>query len=180
VVAAAARFRYPSGVEGLRRRIGAVSALKGLVYWSTTHQQWRPLILDATALENGARRKDFALDEVVPGRDLFFQQQDNLFGTAEYRIRVLEAMPRRLVFATENTEGLRYLGLTIAQPGEIQTVVFLDTESKDIWRYYALARTGKAAGLFTAGHEASLINRAVASFRHLAGIPPDQEPPAAR
>jgi len=39
-------------------------------------------------------------------------------------------------------------------------------------------RTGKNASLLTAGYEASSINRAVAFYRYLAGIPTDKEPPA--
>jgi hypothetical protein len=34
--------------------------------------------------------------------------------------------------------------------------------------------------MITGGHEASYVNRAVALYRHLARIPTDREPPAAR
>jgi hypothetical protein len=43
-----------------------------------------------------------------------------------------------------------------------------------------MARTGGNASSLIAGHEASLVNRAVAIYRHLTGIPTDQEPPASR
>jgi hypothetical protein len=62
----------------------------------------------------------------------------------------------------------------------MQSVYFLDRESPDVWRYYSIARTGKNSSRLTVGHDASSINRAVAYFRRLAGIPTDQEPPAAR
>jgi hypothetical protein len=62
----------------------------------------------------------------------------------------------------------------------MQSVYFLDRESDDLWRYYSIARTGRNASRLTAGHDASSINRAVAFYRAMAGIPTDQEPPAAR
>jgi hypothetical protein len=62
----------------------------------------------------------------------------------------------------------------------MQSAYFLDRESENVWRYYSMVRTGKNASRLTAGHESSSINRAVAYYRALAGIPGDQEPPAAR
>ena len=182
LVATAARFRNPDGVEGLRRRIGAISKLAGLLYWSTTQKRWQPLIVDASALaaQDGVRRSDFSPDEIVQGRSLFAEEHDNLLGKGTYRIRIAAAAPGKLVFATENVTTLRFLGIPIFAPGEIQSICFLERESKDVWRYYALARMGKQVSLLVSGHEASLVNRAVASYRFLAGIPANLEPPAAR
>jgi len=41
-------------------------------------------------------------------------------------------------------------------------------------------RTGKNANRLITGNESSAVNRAVAFYRYLVGIPTDQEPPAAR
>src|SRR5450759_1280659 len=38
LVVVVARFRHASGVEGLLRRIGAISEHAGMRYWSTTHK----------------------------------------------------------------------------------------------------------------------------------------------
>jgi hypothetical protein len=95
-------------------------------------------------------------------------------------MRILKVSPDRLVVSTENVSTLRYLLIPLFQPGEIQSVYFLERESPDVWRYYSIARTGKNASSLTAGHEASSINRAVAYYRQMAGIPTDSEPPAAR
>ena len=70
--------------------------------------------------------------------------------------------------------------VTLFHPGEMQSVYFLDRESDNVWRYYSIARTGRNASRLATGHESSSINRAVAFYRSLAGIPTDQEPPAAR
>ena len=182
LVATAARFRYSGGAEGLRRRIGAVSEMSGLLYWSTTNQKWQRLVIEAYALTapEGERRKDFAPEEIAAGRSLAVHQEDNLLGKAVYRMRITAAEAGRLAFATENRTPIRVFGLTLFEPGEIQSVCFLDRESKDVWRYYNLTRMPKQAGVLTMGHDASLINRAVAFYRYLAGIPADQEPPAAK
>ena len=41
LVTTVARFRYSSDAEGLLRHIGAISALAGMRYWSTTHKAWQ-------------------------------------------------------------------------------------------------------------------------------------------
>ena len=125
-------------------------------------------------------RGHFTPEELKPGAVLYFEQTDNLTGKAIFRLRVREATAERLVFDVANVSAMRYLLMTMFHAGEMQSIYFLDRESDDVWRYYSMARTGKASSSLTTGHEASWINRSVAFFRHMAGIPTDQEPPAAR
>ena len=181
LVVTAARFRHASGAEGLLRRIGAISGLAGIRYWSTSHKRWQSLIINAYALSDAAGdrpRENFIPAEMADGRSLYFQQEDNLSGKAIYRMRIREASPERLVFETENIGVMRYLRMPIFPPGGMQTITFLDRESQDVWRYYSIMRTSRNASLLTLGNEASSINRAVAYYRHLAGISTDREPPA--
>ena len=181
LVVTVARFRHASGVEGLLRRIGAISGLAGIRYWSTTHKRWQTLVVNAHAVSEAAGdrpREDFSPGEMAEGRSLYYQQEDNLSGKANYRMRIRSASPDRLVFDTENTDAVRYLGMPIFRPGGIQSITFLDRESQNVWRYYSIMRTGRNGSPLTAGREASSINRAVAFYRYLAGIPTDKEPPA--
>lgn len=183
LVTTVARFRHASGADGLLRHIGAISALRGTRYWSTTHKQWETLIENAGALTGPTRgqpRKDFAPDEMKAGALLYFEQVDNLSGKAIYRMRILEASDSRVVFNIENVSSMRYLLVPVFHPGEMQSVYFLDRESDGIWRFYSLVRTGLHANGLIAKNEASAVNRAVAFYRHLVGIPTAQEPPAAR
>jgi len=183
LVTTVARFRHTSKAEGLLRHIGAISELAGIRYWSTTHKRWQTLIVDAyalTGLQRGQRRKDFTPDEMKDGKDLYFEQTDNLSGKAIYRMHIAEASADRLVFDVENVSTMHHLLIPILHPGEMQSIYFLDRESDNVWRYYSIVRTGKDANGLITGNEASSINRAVAFYRHLAGIPTDQEPPAAR
>jgi hypothetical protein len=183
LITTVAKFRYASGAEGLLRHIGAVSELAGVRYWSTTHQQWRTLIVDAhaaTGPQTAQRRGDFTIGEIRKGSVLYLEQTDNLSGKAVYRMHIAEASAERIVFDVENVSLMRYFFVTLFHPGDMQSVYFLDHESEDIWRYYSITRTGRNASRLTAGHDASSINRAVAFYRAMAGIPTDQEPPAAR
>lgn len=181
LVVVVARFRHASGAEGLLRRIGAISGHAGMRYWSTSHKRWKTLVIDAYALSEAGgdrRRGDFSPGEMAEGRSLYFQQEDNLAGKATYRMRIRSATPDRLVFDTENTGTMRYFLMTMFRPGGMQSITFLDRESQDVWRFYSITRTGRDANLSTAGYEASSINRSVAFYRYLAGIPTDKEPPA--
>jgi hypothetical protein len=183
LVTTAARFRYGGGAEGLLRRIGAISERAGMRYWSTTHQQWQTLIVSADALtrpQTADRRQDFTPAEMTPGKVLYLEQVDNLSGAAIYQMRIDEASADRLVFDVENVSTMHYFLVTLFHPGEMQSIYFLDRESDDVWRYYGIARTGPNSSRLSTGHAASSINRAVAFYRSLAGIPTDQEPPAAR
>jgi hypothetical protein len=183
LVSTVARFRHTSEAEGLLRHIGAISELTGMRYWSTTHKQWQTLIVDAHALtgsQPGQRREDFTPDEMKQGKVLYFEQADNLSGKAIYRLHIAEASANRLVFDVENVSTMRYFFVTIFQPGEMQSIYFLDRESDTVWRYYSIVRTGKNSSRLLAGNESSAVNRAVAFYRRLVGIPAEQEPPAAR
>ena len=183
LVTTVARFRTATGAEGLLRHIGAISDLAGMHYWSTTHKQWQTLIMEAHALagfEPGRRREDFKPDEMKAGKVLYFEQVDNLSGKAIYRMRIAEASADRIVIDVENVNAIRYLFITLFHPGEMQSICFLDRESDDVWRYYGIVRAGKNANGLIVGNESSAINRAVAFYRSLVGIPTGQEPPAAR
>jgi hypothetical protein len=183
LVSTVARFRYALEAEGLLRRIGAISQLAGIRYWSTTHKQWQTLILEAhalTDLEHARRREDFTSAEMKEGKALYFEQADNLSGRAIYRMHISEASADRLVFDVENVTTMRYLLIPILRPGEMQSIYFLDRESDDVWRYYSIVRTGKNANWMIAGNQSSSVNRAVAFYRALVRISTEQEPPAAR
>jgi hypothetical protein len=95
--------------------------------------------------------------------------------SATARRRVLEMRPGGLVIQTENVSAVRLLLLSLVEPGDIQVAYFLERRSPGVWDYDSLTRTTPRFG----GHVASYINRAVAAYRHIAGIPTDRDPPLA-
>ncbi len=182
LVATAGRFRHRGGANDLLERFGAISTLTTIRYWSVTDQRWLRLITDASALEGpdaARRRPDFGVADMRVGAELYFAQDDNRStGDVVYRMRVREITPDRIVVETENVSSVRYLLVPLAGPGDLQALYFLERLAPEMWGYYSLARTGGGASSLLEGHETSYVNRTVALFRHLAGLPTDLGPPA--
>ena len=93
-------------------------------------------------------------------------------------MQVLENGPDRVTVAVENVTSVRFLLVPLFAPGDVRCTSYFERLSPEVWGYYG--RWGIRAGAQTSGHEASSVNRALAFYRHIAGIPTDQEPPAAR
>lgn len=173
LVAAAGRFSYQGSADDLLARFGAISALTGLKYWSVTEGGWRTLITHATALAgpDGARpRHDFTAAEMRGGRDLYFAQADNrASGEVLYRMRIDNFGPNGFVVAIENVSAVRRLLLTLFNPGDLQSVHFLERKGPNEWAYYGMAWTGESLTSRFGVSEASYVNRATALYRHFTG-----------
>jgi hypothetical protein len=182
LVSVAGSFENAGGAHGILTRFGEVSKLLSVRYWSTTDQKWRPLVLAATALttqDSGQPRKDFTSVELERGKDVYFSQRDSRgAGEVIYRMRVRESNPTRLVIETENVTAVRWFAMTLLKPGGLRALYFFRERSPGVWTYHALTRIAEGSWLIS-GHDNSYINRVVALYRHIAGIPTDLEPPAA-
>jgi hypothetical protein len=184
LVAVSGSFKHEGETDQLLARIGAVSSMTGIRYWSTTDKAWRPLVTDAFALSGldvGLKRPDFSATQFTKGQSLYFAQSDNRStGKTVYRQRVLAADREHLCIESENATAVKMMMLTLFGPGDVQSVIFLDRRAPGVWSFYSLSRTRAGSSMLPGSHEASYINRAVAYYRHIAGVPTDQEPPAAR
>jgi hypothetical protein len=182
LVALAGSFRHEGGAADLLAAFGRISRLRGIRYWSVGDRGWRTLVTGAAALDGpGTRRRraDFAPAEMARGADLYFAQEDSRSsGEVVYRMRVLANEPYRVTVTIENVTSVRFLLVPLFAPGDLRCTSYLERLSPGVWGYYVL--WGIRTGAQTPGHEASSVNRALAFYRHIAGIPTDQEPPAAR
>ena len=116
---------------------------------------------------------------MAPGVSLYTAQRDGRAADAViYRMQVIEHSVDRVVVSVVNASPVRAFKVTLFAPGALRTTYFLDRLGPNEWGFYGL--WGVTTGLLTGGHAASAINRAMALYRHFAGIPDDQEPPAAR
>jgi hypothetical protein len=75
--------------------------------------------------------------------------------------------------------SIRLTLITLFPPGSAQMVHILERQLDGGWGYYNLSRTRASSSFLSAGFESSYVNRA-ALYRHIAGIPGDREPAAAR
>jgi hypothetical protein len=91
----------------------------------------------------------------------------------------LLSQPTELLIETANVDAVRQWGITVYAPGGLHTLYFLKKQSADVWDYYSITRILPGTFL-AAGHDKSFINRAVALYRHIVGLPTDAEPPSAR
>jgi len=184
VLALSGSFRYDGGIEGLLARIGAISAKKGERYWSTTEKNWQMLVTDAFALsgrETSLRRADFKPAELGKGVAFHYAQSDNRSaGACVCRERLLASDGERVMIESENLMPIKKLMVTLYASGDLQKIYIIEPRAPGVWSYYSLTRTRMASSMLPTGSEASYINRSVAFGRYVAGIPTDQDPPAAR
>jgi len=184
MIAVAGRFHNAGGMAALATRVGAISTATSIRYWSVSRQKWRPLFAEAQALRTpdpDTPRDDFTEDEVSVGADLYLsQEENNPTNAVVYRMTVRERSAHRLVLSVTNESPARLLLVPIFEVGEQESVTFLLHERDQIWRYYSLTRLGGGPDTGARDHASSLVNRAIAVYRHVAGIPTDLVPPAAQ
>jgi hypothetical protein len=185
VLALAGHFHQTSDEDTLLARIGAISLLPGIRYWSVVDKRWQQLFLRATALEGpdpDKPRGDFSAAEMRSGRDLYFLTVDNRSRRQTItRLQVNATEDGEITVETANITSLKRLFVTIADPGNFKTWYFLSRDSGESWRVYSLTRVQYASSFFgSLIPNATYINRAAALYRHLAGLQTDRDPPAAR
>lgn len=193
VVAVAGSFNFSGPIDVLLGRIAAISQLPHDFYWSASTPGWRPIATDAYALTGAdpARRgPDFSPSKLVTGAQLYYWENDSRTGKGIYRMTVRERADDHVVIATENLTPIAFalygISLAMSKPGQTQNELFLTRTSPDVWAVFILVRLGDGSVpwfLPRSKEEAldkSLANHAVATFRRIAGIPTNLEPPAIR
>ena len=183
VVALAGSFRFTGSIDQILERAGAISTFRNIRYWSTTDEKWRPFANNAFALESPdktSRRADFSASDLIKNATLYYWEDDSRSGEIVHRLRVFETTPDRAIIADENITPIRKFFVTLFDPGDLQSTIFIQRLSPDRFGVYILSRTGEASSAFAEGHDGSYVNRAAALYRQLAGIKTDQDPPAAR
>lgn len=175
--------RAPADTDTLIGRFGAISRLASVSYWSTTDQQWRPLVsaahatIAASSLEP---RPDYSPAELIKAEVGYYEVTDNRSSRpVTYLLRLRSDAPGKLVVETSNVSPVKKWGITLFAPGGLDTLYFLNQRSPGVWAYYSITRILPNSFL-AEGHEKSYINRAVALYRYFTQLPTDAEPPAAR
>lgn len=171
-----------ASAEKMLQRFATVSGLRDLPYWSFSENRRETLIREAVPVTDKGEpipASDFALNDMKNGNDLFFRQTDNRSaGGVVYRMQVLEQAPHRLLITVENTSPVKFLFMTLFQPGDLQTVYLLEQAKDRTWGYYNLSGIRGSSWATGQGSEKSYMSRALSMFAHFAGREIANAPPA--
>lgn len=172
VTSVTARFADAASADALLARIGAVSSMKGMTYWSEKDQRREVLITDAaavTASGSATRRADFSVAELKAGQAVHYAQHDNRASNeVGYSMRVAQASPTGWTVVLENTTPVKLYLVTLFEPGDIQTVISVEQLAPGQWGYRSLTGIRKVGMGSVESYRASYSNRAVAMFEHIA------------
>ena len=182
LTALAGRFSFDGSGNEVLMRFAAFSAWRGLKYWSTTEHGWKTLIVDSGALSGAdasQRRADFSLPELRAARTFYFFQRDNRSSDAVvYRMTIDDLSADRVAISIENVSVVSVFLFTAFDRGDLKSTYVFTRLAPGSWGFYSLSGAREGAFLF-GKHDASYLNRALAVFRHMRGIPGDQGPPIA-
>jgi hypothetical protein len=183
MMAMAGRFRHAGDIDAMLADFGRFSSMTGLKYWSISDERWQVLLERSTAItdpETRHVRPDFTPDELLPGRDLYFLQRENR-GEQDivYRLHVLARGPDGFAVSVTNVSSIDFLFIRLFAPGDLNSAYFFQRLGPDEWGYWAVGGTHLGLTGIFGPHVGSFKNRALAIYRHFAGIPDDQAPPAA-
>jgi hypothetical protein len=141
-------------------------------YWSVTDRRFEVLITDAFAVDGpnpGARRADFTPAEMQVGRELFFVEQDNRSSLPVlYRMKIVEHDAGHLIVDFVNVARVSKLFLTIFDPGDLRTTLFVSARGGDLWQCYALSASNPRVFSALLANDKSLTNRLLAFYAHSA------------
>jgi hypothetical protein len=182
-VALAAEFRFAGSMDALLARFGALGSYPSIKYWSTSRKQWQPLVTSAEVVAGTSGpsiKASFDASDFVVGKDNFYSETSQHSARTVYRLRVLARTADHVAIASENVTPIRAFGLTIFEPAALQSASYFDKRGHDQWRFYSIVRNTSGTSRLASGHEASYLNRFLAMFRYMAGIPTDTEPPIAK
>ena len=130
--------------------------------------------------DKALKRQDFGIGDIAAGRDYFMWQEENSPASGVIlRTRFHELSAHRIVFEQVNLTASRILMVTVLEPYEYRAIHFIEREAGSVWRYYSLTRIGREGGSVSTDRIASTINRSVALYRYLGGLPMEREPPGA-
>ncbi len=179
VIGVAGSFRFTGTMEDLLTRLGAISGLPKVRYWSKSAGGWRPVATAASALSNrnaDSRRADFAQDEFRPRTEHYFWENDSRAGEIVYKIAVRERTADRAVATRENVTAMGQFPILTFDPGASQSAIFLIRRAEGLWGVYILERVTDGETSLIGIPSESIVNRDAALFRYIAGMPTDKAP----
>jgi len=179
VLGVAGSFRFAGTSEDLLTRLGAISQLPKIRYWSKSADSWRAVATAASALSSpspNSRRADFAQTELQPRTEHYFWENDSRAGEIVYKVTIRERGADRAVATRENVTPMGQFPILTFDPGASQSAIFLVRRAAGLWGVYILERVTEGERSLIGVPSESIVNRDAALFRYIAGIPTDKAP----
>ena len=175
VVILAGTFRFPGTMNDLLGRIGRVSELRTITYWSAGDGKTVALAKDASALNTPNakdRRDDFNSSELKVGEHLYYWQDDELTGPTIHELQVHQRDSSHAVVATTNVTSVRKSIFTLFEPGASRSAIVIDRASAGLFHACMVATALEGASGLVTGHQDVYVRREQALFRFLSGSNP--------
>jgi hypothetical protein len=96
-----------------------------------------------------------------------------------FETEIREAGPDGFVTVARNVTDLRLMGISIAGPGDLSSMTAVRRTGPGTFDYYSLSAVALNPLAAAMMPDSSHVNRAVATYRYVAGIPGDRDPPVA-
>jgi hypothetical protein len=146
--------------------LASASAMKGITYWSVTHNERRILFLESYAVESPrqpVRVPDPVFTSPIPSeKEMYTFQEDSTFGRNIYR-SVFRAGSGCIRVTTENTNAITYLFIPVIPAGGlVNHTIVTPTEYGLVFYGAALLRSSVPIGN-TRSRAESLTNRVIAA-----------------
>jgi hypothetical protein len=174
-------FHAPS-LDELLARYGALSQYKSIHFWSTMHQTWEPFVTQAAFTDGPAvtyTYPDLKPADFVTGKEFFYYEIDARTGRTVHHLTVRQRTADRIEMSTENLTPIKYSMFTIFEAHALRSATFIERRGSNEWGYYQTIGVGEGSDFIAVRSASPYINRLMALYRYMAGMPTDGAPPAA-
>jgi hypothetical protein len=173
LVRVTASFNAPGEAADMLLRMGAVSSMKGMTYWSFSDRRRQLLVRESFAVEGPTSTKpraDFTLAELRSGALLHYLQSDNRTSAlVPYSLKVLLSGNDGFTLRIENLADVRFMGVTFVPARAMQWVVTIERLGPERWGYRSLLGVQQLGFGSAEKYRLSNLSRSVAIFDLLSG-----------
>jgi hypothetical protein len=180
LVRVTASYTAPGDLGDQLLRLGAVSAMKGMTYWSFSDRKRQLLVRDSFAVDGPTSTKpraDFTLAELRSGAVLHYLQSDNRTSTlVPYSLQVLHSGNDSFTLRVENLGDVRFMGVTFVPARSMQWLLTVERLGPERWGYRSLQGVQQLGFGAAEKYRLSNLSRSVAMFDLLSGRQTEIEP----
>ena len=173
LVRVTASWTAPGDVRDQLLRLGAVSAMKDMHYWSFSDRKRQPLVRDSFAVDGPASTKpraDFTLAELRSGAVLHYLQSDyRTSSLVLYSLQVLHSGNDSFTLRIENLGDVRFMGVTFVPARAMQWLLTVERLGPERWGYRSLLGVQQLGFGMAEKYRLSNLSRSVAMFDLLSG-----------